>query len=89
MIIGFIMINLLMYFVGMIYCKFGSLILYIPKSILATTIVVLAVVGAFATSKNLFDVMDRRLLESNCSEFVLLRSETGLVIHMYPPPPGI
>ena len=56
MIIGFILINLLMYIVGMIYCKFGSLILYIPKSILATTIVVLAVVGTYATSKNLFDV---------------------------------
>jgi len=56
MIIGFILINLLMYIVGLIYCKFGSLILYIPKSILATTIVVLAVVGTYATSKNLFDV---------------------------------
>ena len=56
MIIGFILINLLMYIVGMIYCKFGSLILYIPKSILATTIVVLAVVGTYATGKNLFDV---------------------------------
>lgn len=56
MIIGFIVINLLMYIVGMIYCKFGSLILYIPKSVLATSIVVLAVVGTFATGKNLFDV---------------------------------
>ena len=56
MIIGFIIINLLMYFVGMVFCKFGSLILYIPKSILATTIVVLAVVGTYATGKNLFDV---------------------------------
>ncbi len=56
MIIGFIMINILMYFVGMIYCKGGSFILLIPKSILATVIVVLAVVGTFATNKNLFDV---------------------------------
>ena len=56
MIIGFALINLLMYIVGMIYCKFGSLILVIPKSILATTIVVLAVVGTFATNKNMFDV---------------------------------
>ena len=56
MIIGFILINLLMYIVGMIYCKFGSLILYIPKSILATSIVVLAVVGTYATSKSIFDV---------------------------------
>ena len=56
MIIGFALINLLMYIVGMIYCKFGSLILVIPKAILATTIVVLAVVGTFATNKNMFDV---------------------------------
>ena len=56
MIIGFALINLLMYIVGMIYCKCGSLILVIPKSILATVIVVLAVVGTFATNKNMFDV---------------------------------
>ena len=56
MIIGFAIINLLMYFVGMFYCKFGSLILLIPKSILATSIVVLASVGTFATNKNMFDV---------------------------------
>ena len=56
MIIGFAIINLLMFFVGMFYCKFGSLILVIPKSILATVIVVLAVVGTFATNKNMFDV---------------------------------
>lgn len=56
MIIGFAVINLLMFFVGMFYCKFGSLILIIPKSILATAIVVLATVGTFATNKNMFDV---------------------------------
>lgn len=56
MIIGFALINLLMYAVGMFFCKFGSLILVIPKSILATVIVVLAVVGTFATNKNMFDV---------------------------------
>ncbi len=56
MIIGFALINLLMYFVGMFFCKCGSLILVIPKSILATVIVVLAVVGTFATNKNMFDV---------------------------------
>lgn len=57
LIIGFALINLLMYLVGMFYCKFGSLILVIPKSILATVIVVLAVVGTFATNKNMFDVL--------------------------------
>lgn len=56
LIIGFILINILMYFVGMLFCKCGSLILHIPKSVLATIIVVLAVVGTFATNKNMFDV---------------------------------
>lgn len=56
LIIGFAVINLLMYFVGMIYCKSGSLILKIPKAVLATSIVVLATVGTFATNKNMFDV---------------------------------
>ena len=56
MIIGFALINILMYFVGMFFCKCGSLILVIPKSVLATVIVVLAVVGTFATNKNMFDV---------------------------------
>ena len=56
MIIGFGLINLLMYFVGMAFCACGSLILKIPKSILATSIVVLASVGTFATNKNMFDV---------------------------------
>jgi len=56
MIIGFALINLLMYAVGMLFCKGGSFILKIPKSILATTIVVLAVCGTFATNKNMFDV---------------------------------
>ena len=56
MIIGFIAINILMYFVGWLYCKCGSLILLIPKAVLATSIVVLAVVGTYATNKNMFDV---------------------------------
>ena len=56
MIIGFAVINLLMYFVGMIYCKAGSMILKIPKAILATSIVVLAVVGTYSTNRNMFDV---------------------------------
>lgn len=55
-IIGFILINILMYFVGYIFCKGGSLILKVPKSVLATVIVVLAVVGTYATNKNMFDV---------------------------------
>ena len=56
LIIGFALINILLYFVGLGVCKCGSLILKIPKSILCTTIVVLATVGTFSINKNIFDV---------------------------------
>lgn len=56
LIIGFALINLLLYFVGLAFCKCGSLILLIPKAILATSIVVLATIGTFSINKNLFDV---------------------------------
>ncbi|MCD8082200.1 MAG: tripartite tricarboxylate transporter permease [Clostridiales bacterium] len=56
MIVGFAVINLLLYFVGLAYCKGGSMVLKIPKAILATVIVVLATVGTFSINKNLFDV---------------------------------
>ena len=56
LIIGFAIINLLLYFVGIAYCKCGSMILLIPKAILATVIVVLATIGTFSINKNLFDV---------------------------------
>ena len=73
MIIGFALINLLMYIVGMIYCKCGSLILVIPKSILATVIVVLAVVGTFATNKNMFDVYV--MLGAGIIGYIMLRND--------------
>lgn len=57
LLIGFALINVLMYFLGMLFCKYASYILVIPKSILATSIVVLATVGAFAINKNMFDVL--------------------------------
>lgn len=56
LIIGFAIINLLLYFVGIAYCKCGSMILLIPKAILATVIVILATIGTFSINKNLFDV---------------------------------
>ena len=56
LIIGFALINVLLYFVGLACCKCGSMILKIPKAVLCTTIVVLASVGTFAINKNIFDV---------------------------------
>lgn len=73
MIIGFALINLLMYFVGMLYCKTGSAILKIPKAILATTIVVLAVCGTYATNKNMFDVIV--MFVAGMLGYVMLRND--------------
>lgn len=56
LIIGFALINLLLYFAGLAFCKCSSLILLIPKAILATSIVVLATIGTFSINKNLFNV---------------------------------
>lgn len=56
LLIGFAVINILMFFVGWLFCKCASYILVIPKSVLSTAIVILATVGSFAINKNMFDV---------------------------------
>ncbi|WHH60357.1 tripartite tricarboxylate transporter permease [Petroclostridium sp. X23] len=57
LLIGFAVINVLMFFVGFLYCKWAGKILLIPKSVLATVIVVLATVGSFSINQNMFDVL--------------------------------
>lgn len=73
LIIGFALINLLLYFVGLAFCKCGSLILLIPKAILATVIVVLATIGTFSINKNLFDVFV--MFGSGILGYVMLRND--------------
>ena len=53
---GFALINVLLYFVGLLFCKFAGMIVKIPKSVLSTLIVILATVGAYSISKSMFDV---------------------------------
>lgn len=72
LIIGFALINLLLYFAGIAFCKCGSLILLIPKAILATVIVVLATIGTFSINKNLFDVYV--MFGSGILGYVMLRN---------------
>lgn len=57
LLVGFAVINVLMFFVGWLFCKVAGKILTIPKSVLATSIVILATVGSFSISKNIFDVI--------------------------------
>lgn len=56
LLVGFAVINILMFFAGWLFCKFAKYVLVIPKSILATMIVILATVGSFAINKSMFDV---------------------------------
>ena len=57
LLIGFAIINVLLFFVGWIFCRFAGKILKIPKQILATLIMGLCTVGAFAISQNITDVI--------------------------------
>ncbi|GHU08255.1 C4-dicarboxylate ABC transporter permease [Betaproteobacteria bacterium] len=56
LLVGFAVINIMMYFVGILFCKTASYILKLPRSVLATSIVILATVGSFAINRNMFDV---------------------------------
>ena len=57
LLVGFIVINVMMFFVGWFYCRVSGKILLIPKPVLATTIVVLSTVGAFSINQNMWDVL--------------------------------
>jgi putative tricarboxylic transport membrane protein len=57
LLIGFAVINILMYFVGLLFCRCATHILKLPRSILATSIVILAAVGSYAINRNMFDVL--------------------------------
>lgn len=57
LLVGFATINIMLFFVGWIFCKFAGKILEIPKPILATVIVVLATVGSFSIQQNMMDVV--------------------------------
>lgn len=56
LLVGFAVINIMMFFIGTLYCKFAGKILVIPKSVLATVIVILSVVGSYSINQNMFDV---------------------------------
>ncbi len=57
LLIGFAVINILLFFFGWLCCKFAGKILVIPKPILAVLIVCLSSVGAFSIQQNMMDVI--------------------------------
>jgi putative tricarboxylic transport membrane protein len=57
LLVGFAVINIMLFFVGWFFCRFAGKILVIPKQILAIIIVVLATVGSFSIQQNMMDVV--------------------------------
>ena len=57
LLVGFALINIMLFFIGWFFCRFAGKILVIPKQILAIIIVVLATVGSFSIQQNMMDVV--------------------------------
>ncbi len=76
LLVGFAVINILMYFVGIFFCRISSAVLRIPKSVLSTTVVVLATVGSFAINKNMFDVFQMYI--AGMAGYIMLRNDYPL-----------
>lgn len=57
LLVGFAVINILLFFLGMAVCRFAGKILAIPKQILAIVIVILATVGSFSIQQSMMDVV--------------------------------
>lgn len=57
LMVGFAVINIMLFVVGAVFCRFSNHILRIPQRILAILIVVLAVVGSYSINQNMLDVI--------------------------------
>ena len=57
MMAGFLVINVLMFFQGMLFCKVATNVVRVSRVILVPCIACLAVLGAFAMQQSMFDVM--------------------------------
>ncbi|ERF59891.1 tripartite tricarboxylate transporter TctA family protein [Treponema socranskii subsp. socranskii VPI DR56BR1116 = ATCC 35536] len=57
LIVGFAVINIIMLFVGLLFCKIAKKILFIPKQVLVTLIIILTVVGSYSIQQNITDVI--------------------------------
>lgn len=57
LISGFFVINILMYFIGIAYCKMAGNIVLVSKAILVPSILTLTVIGTYACNNSWFDVL--------------------------------
>jgi putative tricarboxylic transport membrane protein len=55
-IAGFIIINLIMYFMALGFCRIAKIVIQTPQGVLAPVIVVFTVVGSYAIGGSMFDV---------------------------------
>lgn len=56
LLVGFLLVNILMYFVGIGYAKIAGNVVRVPREILVPVILVLTVIGSYACNHNWFDV---------------------------------
>ncbi|MCL1855186.1 MAG: tripartite tricarboxylate transporter permease [Clostridia bacterium] len=53
---GFCVINILMYFIGLLFCRISARVVTVSRMVLAPCIIILTVVGAYANQRSLLDV---------------------------------
>lgn len=53
---GFLIVNILMYFVGLAYCKIAGNVVRVRREVLVPVIITLTVVGSYACNRSWFDV---------------------------------
>ncbi|MFZ7103893.1 MAG: tripartite tricarboxylate transporter permease [Peptococcaceae bacterium] len=56
LLVGFALINILMYFIGLAYCKVSVKVLKTPMTVLIPVIMVLTILGSYAVQVSMFDV---------------------------------
>lgn len=56
LMIGFIIANIMMYFVGMVFSQYFQTITSIPNKVLAPMVVILCIIGSYALGNNMYDV---------------------------------
>lgn len=57
LLVGFAVINILMFFTGLLFCKVASQVIKVPVGILVPIITVFAILGSYAVQMSMFDVL--------------------------------
>jgi len=56
LLVGFLIVNILMYFIGVGYCKIATNVVRVPREFLVPVIITLTVIGSYACNHSWFDV---------------------------------